>query len=104
MFVKIQKSTNPKKKLMAIFYDNDKKKIKTTHFGAKGYNDFTIYNRTKDVKFANERKRLYLQRHKGEKGGMMTPSTLSKMILWNKPTLQASINSYMNKYNLKKYI
>jgi len=104
MFVKIKKSTNPKKKLMAIFYDNDKKKIKTTHFGAKGYNDFTIYNKTKGSEFANERKRLYLQRHKGEKGGMMTASTLSKMILWNKPTLQASINSYMNKYNLKKYI
>ena len=104
MFVKIKKSTNPKKKLMAIFYDNDKKKIKTTHFGAKGYNDFTIYNKTKGSEFANERKRLYLQRHKGEKGGFMTASTLSKTILWNKPTLQASINSYMNKYNLKKYV
>ncbi len=104
MFIKIKKSTNAKKKLMAIFYDNDKKKIKTVHFGANGMNDYTIYNRTKGLKFANERKRLYLQRHKGEKGGMMTASTLSKMILWNKPTLQASINSYMNKYNLKKYV
>jgi len=104
MFVKIQKSTNSKKKLMAIFYDNDKKKIKTVHFGANGMNDFTIYNKTKGSKFANERKRLYLQRHKNEKGGMMTASTLSKMILWNKPSLQASINSYMNKYNLKKYV
>ena len=89
---------------MAIFYDNDKKKIKTVHFGAAGMNHYTIYNRTKGLNFANERKRLYLQRHKGEKGGKMTASTLSKMILWNKPTLQASINSYMNKYNLKKYV
>ena len=32
MRVVIKKSTNPKKKYMAIFYDGDKKK-KTTHFG-----------------------------------------------------------------------
>ena len=33
MKVVIKKSTNPKKKYMAIFYDENKKKIKTTHFG-----------------------------------------------------------------------
>ena len=102
MYVSITKATSKNKKLKAVFYDNDKKKIKTIQFGAAGMNDFTIYNRTKGSKFANERKRLYLQRHKGERGGMMTASTLSKMILWNKPTLEASIKSYMNKYNLKK--
>lgn len=102
MYVSITKATSKNKKLKAVFYDNDKKKIKTIQFGAAGMNDYTIYNRTKGIKFANERKRLYLQRHKGERGGMMTASTLSKMILWNKPTLEASIKSYMNKYNLKK--
>ena len=102
MYVSITKATSKNKKLKAVFYDNDKKKIKTIQFGAAGMNDFTIYFRTKGSKFANERKRLYLQRHKGEKGGMMTASTLSKMILWNKPTLESSIKSYMNKYNLKK--
>jgi len=102
MYVSITKATSKNKKLKAVFYDNDKKKIKTIQFGAAGMNDYTIYNRTRGSEFANERKRLYLQRHKGEQGGMMTASTLSKMILWNKPTLEASIKSYMNKYNLKK--
>ena len=32
MKVIIKKSTNPKKKYMAVFYEN-KKKVKTTHFG-----------------------------------------------------------------------
>ena len=41
MKVKIQKSTNPKKKYMAIFTDNGKK-VKTTHFGSAGMSDFTI--------------------------------------------------------------
>ena len=102
MYVSITKATSKNKKLKAVFYDNDKKKIKTIQFGAAGMNDFIKYNKTKGSNFANERKRLYLQRHKGEKGGMMTASTLSKMILWNKPTLESSIKSYMNKYNLKK--
>ena len=41
MRVEIKQSTNPKKKLMAIFYDNDKK-VKTTHFGQSGADDYTI--------------------------------------------------------------
>ena len=103
MFVELKPSTSKGKKYMAIFYDNDRKKIKIIHFGAKGMNDYIIYYRTKGKKYADERKRLYLQRHSGEKGGVMTASTLSKMILWNKPTLQASYKSYKSKYNLKKY-
>ena len=39
MKVEIKKSTNSKKKLMAIFYEGDKK-IKTVHFGASGYTDY----------------------------------------------------------------
>ena len=101
MYVSIKKSTSKGKKLTAIFYDNDKKKIKTTHFGATGYNDYTIYNRTKGKSFADERKRLYLQRHSNENGDYMSASVLSKEILWNKPTISSSINSYISKHNLK---
>ena len=38
--VTIKKSTNEKKKYMAVFYDESGKKIKTTHFGASGMTDF----------------------------------------------------------------
>jgi len=41
---------------MAIFFNNEKQKIKTTHFGASGYSDFTQH---KDEK----RKQRYLERH-----------------------------------------
>ena len=40
MKVTITDSTNPKKRLMAIFYDNEGKKVKTTHFGLKGGSTF----------------------------------------------------------------
>ena len=46
---------------MAIFYEN-KKKVKTTHFGAAGMSDYTKH---KD----KSRKRRYLTRHREEKNG-----------------------------------
>ena len=37
----IKPSTKSDKKYMAIFYEGDKK-VKTTHFGQKGMDDYTI--------------------------------------------------------------
>ena len=43
MFVKASKSKIEGKKLMAIFYDANRKLIKTIiHFGATGFLDYTI--------------------------------------------------------------
>ena len=94
MKVDIKKSTNPEKKLMAIFYDRDKK-IKTTHFGSAGMSDYTKH---KD----DERKKLYLIRHKKNENwnNYMTPGSLSRWVLWNLPNLQASIKDYKKKFNL----
>ena len=98
MFVEIKKSTNPKKKFMAIFYDDNKKKVKTIHFGSAGMSDFTIH---KD----KERKERYLSRHKKRENWTipMTAGSLSRWILWDKPDLQKSINAYMKRFKLKKY-
>lgn len=98
MYVKIEKSTSKTKKFKATFYDKDKKKIRSIQFGAKGYSDYTIH---KD----DERKKRYINRHKKNENwnDPMTAGTLSKYILWNKPTLQASINDYKKRFNLKSY-
>jgi hypothetical protein len=94
MKVIIKPSTNSKKKLMAIFYEGDKK-IKTTHFGAKGMSDFTIH---KDEK----RKSNYLSRHRTNENwnSYMTAGALSRWVLWNKTTRSASIADYKRKFNL----
>tara|TARA_R100001509_G_C4883541_1_gene221076 strand:- start:2917 stop:3207 length:291 start_codon:yes stop_codon:yes gene_type:complete len=96
MKVEIKPSTQKTKKLMAIFYDDNGKKIKTTHFGAKGMSDFTI-NKDK------ERKERYLDRHRKRENwnAPMTAGALSRWILWNKPTLQGSIRDYKKRFNLK---
>lgn len=94
--VKITKSNRDDKKYQAKFYDTNGNIIKTTHFGQKNASDMTIH---KD----EQRKQSYLSRHrKGENwNNYMTAGALSRWILWNKPTLQASINDYVKKFNLK---
>tara|TARA_Y100000389_G_C17392150_1_gene480485 strand:+ start:60 stop:356 length:297 start_codon:yes stop_codon:yes gene_type:complete len=93
--VEIKKSTRSGKKMMAIFYDGDKK-VKTIHFGADGYSDYTIH---KD----EARKQRYIDRHKSSEdwGNPMTAGTLALFILWNKPTISASIAAYKKKFGLK---
>lgn len=96
MKVEIKPSTQKDKKFMAIFYDDDRKKKKTTHFGAKGMSDFTIH---KD----KQRKERYLDRHRKRENwnSFMTAGALSRWILWNKPTLKASISDYKKRFKLK---
>jgi len=95
MKVIIKKSTIPKKKYTAIFYDGEKKK-KTVHFGAAGMSDFTKHR-------DEERKKRYIDRHKARENWRdpMTAGALSRFILWNKPTIRASIADYKKRFNLK---
>ena len=96
MKVIISNSTRKDKKLMAIFYDDTNKKIKTTFFGAKNYSDYTI---NKDKK----RKELYLNRHRKNENwnNYMSAGGLSRYVLWNLPTLKASIADYKKRFKLK---
>ena len=97
-YFELKTSTRKDKKYMAIFYNDNHKKIKTTHFGSAGMSDFTIH---KD----KVRKQRYLDRHKANENwdDYMSPGSLAKFILWNKTTLEASVNDYMKRFNLKKY-
>ena len=95
MKVVIKKSTQPKKKLMAVFTENGKK-VKTTHFGSAGMSDFT---KNKD----EERKKRYLDRHRKNENwnDYKSAGSLSRYILWNKPTLRASIADYKRRFKLQ---
>jgi hypothetical protein len=100
MKVEIKKSNQPKKKLMAIFYDNDKK-VKTTHFGSASNKDFTIYSK-ENKKLADDRKKLYLDRHRPTEdwNDYKSAGSLSRYILWNKSTIEASKKDYAKRFNL----
>jgi hypothetical protein len=98
MYVSIGKSTRTGKKMMAIFYDEAKRKVKTTHFGASGYEDYTTHGEI-------QRKMNYIARHKEREDwtDYMSSGSLSRFILWNKPTIKASIEDYMSRFKLREY-
>ena len=99
VFVQLKKSTTQGKKYTAVFYDEEtRKKIKTTHFGAVGYQDFTQH---KD----EDRKQAYLARHKNNENwaDYKSAGALSRWLLWSKPSVSASYNDYIRKFNLRKY-
>lgn len=91
--LKIQKSTKPDKKLQAVFIDCVTGRTKTVHFGAAGMSDYTIH---KD----KQRKQRYINRHSKNENwnDPMTAGSLSRWILWNKPTLKDSITDYKKKF------
>ena len=95
MKMTIKPSTKPGKKLMATF-TKDNGRTKTTHFGAKGMDDYTI---TKD----KERRRLYRERHKKDLATKdpTRAGFLSYYILWGDSTSRAeNIKNYKRRFNL----
>jgi len=100
--VEISRSSNPEKKLMAVFEDSEGKKTKTTHFGQRGASDYTKHGE-------KERMERYLERHGGgfetsTKENWKDPTTagsLSRWVLWNKPGLKSSFSDYKRRFGLK---
>ena len=108
--LKISQSKNPKKKFTALFkLDNDK--FKSVSFGAAGMRDFTLISNPKSKFYIDDKKSRemvktnYIRRHtkdlktEANKKGIGA-GALSMFVLWNKPTLAASIKDYKKRYNL----
>jgi hypothetical protein len=91
----LRRSHRKEKKWDAVFIKDDGKE-KVVAFGARGMSDYTKH---KD----KTRKQRYLKRHAGMGEHWEqpdTPGALAKWILWNKPTLKASISSFKKHFNL----
>ena len=50
MYAEIMKSKNDGQKMTETFYDHDMIPIKTMHFGAEGYDDYTVAPHDEDNK------------------------------------------------------
>ena len=92
--LKVVKSKKEGKKWDAIFL-NDNGKEKSVSFGQKGADDFT---KTNDV----PQRRRYRNRHKKdlETNDPTRAGYLAYFLLWNKPTLEASIKDYKKRFNM----
>jgi hypothetical protein len=97
-YTQLLKATNGKNKYTMIFYDHLRKKVKTINFGAVGYQSYPDHQ---DL----QRKMNYISRHEARENWKdpMTAGTLSKFLLWNKPSLSASYKDFMNRFGFKPY-
>lgn len=97
----LQKSTNKSKKWMVVTPEG-----RRVHFGGAGYSDYT---RHRD----EDRMRRYLKRHGGSKSGLTsskenwrksgldTAGFWSRWLLWNKPSLDASIRDIEKRFGIR---
>ena len=88
-----------------ITFENDEnKRTKTVKFGAKGYNDYTIYYKEDGKKKADEMKDAYIARHKVNENwdNPYLPGTLSRYILWEHKTIKESLVAYIKRFHLHK--
>lgn len=88
-FIDIKRSKNPEKKLDAIFVNSKTGKEKRVAFGSKKVKDYTQHHDKKlrenyELKFKS----------KGNIKDLMSSATLSKIVLWSKPTVEAGIREY----------
>lgn len=91
--INIFDANDNKHKYIALFQtENGLKKIK---FGAFGYEDYTQHQNT-------SRKKQYLARHESNEywDNPLTAGSLSRWLLWNKPTLNASIKDFKKRFNI----
>ena len=100
MNVDIKPSTRRDKKLMAVFSVNGKR-VKTTHFGGRGCMDYTKYWK-KDPSIAKQKRLQYIKRHRVRESWRdpQAAGTLSRYILWEKPTLDQAIRKFKVMFNL----
>lgn len=90
--IELSRSKRAGKKFVVNVNDN------VVHFGADGYEDFTMHG-------DETRKERYIARHKARenwtKSGINTAGFWSRWLLWNKPTIQESAKDIEKRFGVK---
>ena len=84
----VRPSPRPDKKLAAVFDD-----------GTTVHGDFTRYWR-RDPSLAREKRRQYIARHRATEDWTdpKRPGTLSRYVLWEKPTVPEAVHAYRRRF------
>ena len=77
LHLQVKPSTNKTKKI-----DVYKKQKKIASVGAYGMNDYPTYMKTKGIKYAKTRRRLYKQRHEKDRHTKWSNGWLADKLLW----------------------
>lgn len=96
----LEKSNLPTKKWMVSYINPESGRVKTIQFGAKGMTDFILSKGDK------KRKERYIKRHQANEdwNDPLTAGFWSRWLLWNKPTLKASIKDMEKRFDIKIHL
>ena len=94
MLIELSKSKRKNKKWQVVIKRNNKKK--TIHFGDSRYSDYTLHKNKKRMELYTARHR---KRENWNKSGIDTAGFWSKHLIWNKPSLDASIRDIQSRFN-----
>jgi len=110
-FISIKKASDGKHKYEVELLNEETGRKKTVKFGSEGMGDFTLFTKKKGSTLSNpslggltpeEHKERYITRHQKRedwtKSGTGTAGFWSKHILWNKPTVEASLKDTLKTY------
>lgn len=94
-FLGLHKSDKPEHKYYAEF-EGESGRTKRTYFGAAGMKDYTKHPAGQ----REARKKAYMARHSATENWSDPTSAgaLAKYILWNKPTVSASLRDYKRRF------
>jgi hypothetical protein len=96
--ISFSRSDIPDKKYKVVIERDGREK--TVHFGASGYKDYTLFSPLE----REARKKNYLSRHKSREdwtaSGIDTAGFWSRWVLWNLPTVSASLADTKRRFNL----
>lgn len=94
-FITMKEANDGKHKYIVTLLNKETNRQKNIKFGAFGFSDFI---QSKDIK----KKELYDARHKVREDWTDTGTAgfWSKWILWNKPTLEASLQHTLKQFKL----
>ena len=88
------KADNGKNKYTIRFINETTKRLNTIHFGNINYSDYILTNNER-------RKELYKLRHANDNvNDLSYPGAWSMGLLWNKKTLEKSINDMEKTFNI----
>lgn len=102
MKVSIVPANDKVHKYKATFIDELKDIKRTIYFGAKGMGDYIKYSK-EGSDIGEKHKELYLARHSARENwnDPMTAGALSRWILWNLPTFDASVADFRRRFGLQ---
>jgi len=100
----ITKTPNNKAKFQVTLYNTETGRAKSIRFGSTGMGDYTIFNSTEGARVADEHKERYIKRHQKRedwtKSGILTRGFWAKHLLWNKRSLEESLNDTIKRFDL----